>query len=79
MRQAVKTIGIATAAAVIASLVTASAVIAAGRSDTGFVTKATDTQALLWRTGEANQAFTTSKGLAEPAHARWCTLGSSRL
>ena len=78
MRLATRTIGIATAAAVAASLLTATAVIAAGRSETGTVAKATDTQVLLWRTGQDNRAFTTSKDWQIlPMPDGGCTVGAS--
>lgn len=78
MKQATRTFSVATAAAVTASLLTASAVIAATRSHTGIATTPTDTQALLWRTGQDNRAFTTNKDWRTlPMPDGGCIVGAS--
>ena len=60
MSRTTRTLALTIAAALVATLLTATAVVAAGRPKTGFATKATDAQTILWRTGKGNRAFTTS-------------------
>ena len=59
MRRATRTLAITIAVTLMATLLTATAVVAAGRERTGIATKATDTQLILWRTGKKNRAYTT--------------------
>jgi hypothetical protein len=60
MSRTTRTLVLTIATASAATVLTATAVVAADRAKTGMTTTGTDAQVLLWRSGEGNRAYTTS-------------------